>query len=74
MIETILNKFESERIIKERLFAIKEAFVSFYGEKNRALIEEQFAKIQIICYQSPENIINTCNSYRSSATYYQNQC
>ena len=42
--ETISQRFNASLIIQEKLSQIIEAFVNFYGEKERSYIEDKFKK------------------------------
>lgn len=61
MIETALNLLNGNSIINDKLPAIIEVFVEFYGEENRPHIEELFNNMEIICFNKPsekEYILN----------------
>lgn len=54
MIETALKLLNGTEIFKEKLPAIIEVFVEFYGEENRSYIEERLNSIIPICFNKPE--------------------
>ena len=53
--ETISQRFNASLIIQEKLSQIIEAFVNFYGEKERSYIEDKFKKLYIVSYANPKS-------------------
>lgn len=56
MTEQIYNKLHPTEAITKAMPKIIEAFVAFYGEEERANIENKFQNMLIICYSNPRKI------------------
>ena len=50
MNEKILKLINANNIINQKLPAIIEAFITFYGENHRERIIDKFKNMQIICH------------------------
>ncbi|MBR6689949.1 MAG: hypothetical protein IKL65_01290 [Bacilli bacterium] len=56
MNDTLYKLLEPTKTIEESMPRIIEAFVTFYGEENRAYIEEKFKNLVVVGYGLPERI------------------
>ena len=59
LIRRKLDVANATSLILNKMPAIIEAFVTFYGESERANIESKFKNMQIICYCPPSDIKET---------------
>ncbi len=55
-VENLASVFEGKKVIETALSKIADAFVSVYGEKYRAKIEDTLNKILLVPYIMPSNI------------------
>lgn len=66
MNETLYKMLEPTKTIEQSLPKIIEAFVTFYGEENRAYIEEKFNNLIIVGYGLPDKLFSIIHQIKEN--------